>query len=115
MNCFCYDSNKNLNNWLSHSRCLSKDYEGLAETGESVVYISHFKKDKVTFNQKEMTMIENVVKKIVWLGHDAFRIDADKIIYIRNFIPKKTVGWDLLLKLKAYGFIMPVMLILYPK
>ena len=30
-------------------------------------------------------MIENVVKKIVWLGHDAFRIDADKIIYIDPF------------------------------
>ena len=30
-------------------------------------------------------MIENVVKKIVWLGHDGFRIDADKIIYIDPF------------------------------
>ncbi len=30
-------------------------------------------------------MIEDIVKKIVWLGHDAFRIDADKIIYIDPF------------------------------
>ncbi|MDM8540470.1 MBL fold metallo-hydrolase [Desulfococcaceae bacterium HSG9] len=30
-------------------------------------------------------MIEDVVKKIVWLGHDGFRIDADKIIYIDPF------------------------------
>ena len=30
-------------------------------------------------------MIEDVVKKINWLGHDTFRIDADKIIYIDPF------------------------------
>jgi len=30
-------------------------------------------------------MIEDIIKKIVWLGHDAFRIDADKIIYIDPF------------------------------
>jgi len=30
-------------------------------------------------------MIDHIVKKIVWLGHDAFRIDADKIIYIDPF------------------------------
>ena len=30
-------------------------------------------------------MIDHIVKKIVWLGHDTFRIDADKIIYIDPF------------------------------
>jgi len=30
-------------------------------------------------------MIDDIVKKIVWLGHDAFRIEADKIIYIDPF------------------------------
>ncbi len=30
-------------------------------------------------------MIDDIVKKIFWLGHDAFRIDADKIIYIDPF------------------------------
>jgi len=30
-------------------------------------------------------MIDEIVKKIVWLGHDAFRIEADKIIYVDPF------------------------------
>ncbi len=30
-------------------------------------------------------MIDDIVKKIVWLGHDAFRIEADKIIYVDPF------------------------------
>lgn len=30
-------------------------------------------------------MIENIADKIVWLGHDGFRIDAEKTIYIDPF------------------------------
>ncbi len=27
-------------------------------------------------------MIQNILKKIVWLGHGSFRIDSNKIVYI---------------------------------
>ena len=30
-------------------------------------------------------MIEDFVKKIIWLGHDGFRIDGSKTIYIDPF------------------------------
>ncbi|NQU66270.1 MAG: MBL fold metallo-hydrolase [SAR324 cluster bacterium] len=30
-------------------------------------------------------MLEKIAKQIVWLGHDGFRIDSDKIIYIDPF------------------------------
>ena len=33
-------------------------------------------------------MVEDFVKKITWLGHDGFRINASKTIYI----PKPMVG-----------------------
>jgi L-ascorbate metabolism protein UlaG (beta-lactamase superfamily) len=30
-------------------------------------------------------MVQDLAKKIVWLGHDGFRIDARKIIYFDPF------------------------------
>ncbi len=42
-------------------------------------------------------MIEDVVKNIVWLGHDGFRIDADKIIYIDPFEIESGPEADLIL------------------
>ena len=42
-------------------------------------------------------MIETLLKKIHWLGHDGFRIDASKVIYIDPFQMKSTVPADIIL------------------
>jgi L-ascorbate metabolism protein UlaG (beta-lactamase superfamily) len=42
-------------------------------------------------------MIETLLKKIHWLGHDGFRIDASKIIYIDPYQTKSTLPADIIL------------------
>ena len=42
-------------------------------------------------------MIQNVIKKIHWLGHDGFRIDSDRVIYFDPFQIKSTVPADIIL------------------
>ncbi len=42
-------------------------------------------------------MIETLLKKIHWLGHDGFRIDASKVIYIDPYQMKSTVPADIIL------------------
>lgn len=42
-------------------------------------------------------MVPTVVQKIHWLGHDGFRIDAEKIIYIDPYQIHSTVPADVLL------------------
>ena len=42
-------------------------------------------------------MVENVLKKIHWLGHDGFRIDADKVIYIDPFQIRSSTPADIIL------------------
>jgi L-ascorbate metabolism protein UlaG (beta-lactamase superfamily) len=32
-------------------------------------------------HKKEVTMVDNLLSNITWLGHDAFRIDASKTVY----------------------------------
>ncbi len=42
-------------------------------------------------------MIKNIADKIVWLGHDGFRIESDKIIYIDPFQISEGPGADIIL------------------
>jgi L-ascorbate metabolism protein UlaG (beta-lactamase superfamily) len=42
-------------------------------------------------------MIETLLKKIHWLGHDGFRIDSSKRIYLDPFQIKSTVPADIIL------------------
>jgi len=42
-------------------------------------------------------MLENTLKKIHWLGHDGFRIDAAKIIYIDPFQIQSKIPADIIL------------------
>jgi L-ascorbate metabolism protein UlaG (beta-lactamase superfamily) len=42
-------------------------------------------------------MIEALLEKIHWLGHDGFRIDASKVIYIDPYQIKSTVPADIIL------------------
>lgn len=42
-------------------------------------------------------MIEALLKKIHWLGHDGFRIDASKVIYLDPYQIKSTVPADIIL------------------
>ena len=42
-------------------------------------------------------MVQDMVKKMVWLGHDAFRIDADKTIYFDPYQISTGPGADLIL------------------
>ncbi len=41
-------------------------------------------------------MVQDVVKKIHWLGHDGFRIDSDKIIYLDPYQIKSTRPADII-------------------
>ena len=42
-------------------------------------------------------MIEALLKKIHWLGHDGFRIDSSKVIYIDPYQMKSTIPADIIL------------------
>jgi len=42
-------------------------------------------------------MADNILKKIHWLGHDGFRIDAGKIIYLDPYQMNSTVPADIIL------------------
>ncbi len=42
-------------------------------------------------------MIEAVLKKINWLGHDGFRIDASQVMYIDPYQIKSTIPADIIL------------------
>ncbi|MCX8043874.1 MAG: MBL fold metallo-hydrolase [Desulfobacterota bacterium] len=42
-------------------------------------------------------MVENILQKLHWLGHDGFRIDAEKTIYIDPYQIKSTVPADIIL------------------
>lgn len=42
-------------------------------------------------------MIEALLEKIHWLGHDGFRIDASKVIYIDPYQMKSTIPADIIL------------------
>ena len=42
-------------------------------------------------------MVQNIIKKIHWLGHDGFRIDSDRIIYFDPFQIKSAVPADIIL------------------
>jgi L-ascorbate metabolism protein UlaG (beta-lactamase superfamily) len=42
-------------------------------------------------------MIDSVLKKLHWLGHDGFRIDADKIIYIDPYHIRSKTPADIIL------------------
>ena len=42
-------------------------------------------------------MLETLLQKIHWLGHDGFRIDAEKVIYLDPFQIKSTVPADIIL------------------
>jgi len=41
-------------------------------------------------------MIQDVIKKIHWLGHDGFRIDSDRVIYFDPYQIKSTVPADII-------------------
>ena len=41
-------------------------------------------------------MVQEIIKKIHWLGHDGFRIDSDKIIYFDPYQIKSTVPADII-------------------
>ena len=41
-------------------------------------------------------MIQDVIKKIHWLGHDGFRIDSEKVIYFDPFQIKSAVPADII-------------------
>ena len=41
-------------------------------------------------------MVQNIIKKIHWLGHDGFRIDSDRIIYFDPFQIKSAVPADII-------------------
>jgi L-ascorbate metabolism protein UlaG (beta-lactamase superfamily) len=41
-------------------------------------------------------MVQNVIKKIHWLGHDGFRIDSDRVIYFDPFQIKSAVPADII-------------------
>ena len=42
-------------------------------------------------------MIDNVLQKLHWLGHDGFRIDADKVIYIDPYQIRSAKPADIML------------------
>lgn len=41
-------------------------------------------------------MVQDMIKKIHWLGHDGFRIDSDKVIYFDPFQIKSAVPADII-------------------
>jgi L-ascorbate metabolism protein UlaG (beta-lactamase superfamily) len=41
-------------------------------------------------------MVQDVIKKIHWLGHDGFRIDSDRVIYFDPFQIKSAVPADII-------------------
>lgn len=41
-------------------------------------------------------MVEDILKKIHWLGHDGFRIDAGKVIYFDPYQMRSTVPADII-------------------
>ena len=41
-------------------------------------------------------MVQNIIKKIHWLGHDGFRIDSDRIIYFDPYQIKSAVPADII-------------------
>jgi L-ascorbate metabolism protein UlaG (beta-lactamase superfamily) len=41
-------------------------------------------------------MLQDVIKKIHWLGHDGFRIDSDRVIYFDPFQIKSAVPADII-------------------
>jgi L-ascorbate metabolism protein UlaG (beta-lactamase superfamily) len=45
---------------------------------------------------KEERMVQNVIKKIHWLGHDGFRIDSGKVIYFDPFQIKSAAPADII-------------------
>ena len=47
--------------------------------------------------QGGITMIDAVLKKLHWLGHDGFRIDAEKVIYIDPYQIRSKVPADIIL------------------
>ena len=47
-------------------------------------------------HSKEECMVQNVIKKIHWLGHDGFRIDSGKVIYFDPFQIKSAVPADII-------------------
>ena len=51
----------------------------------------------LTFTGRANAMVQDIVKKIHWLGHDGFRIDAAKTIYIDPYQIKSTVPADIIL------------------
>jgi len=44
---------------------------------------------------KEERMVQDVIKKIHWLGHDGFRIDSGKVIYFDPYQIKSAVPADI--------------------
>jgi len=51
----------------------------------------------LTFTGRANAMVQDSIKKIHWLGHDGFRIDASQVIYIDPFQLKTTIPADLIL------------------
>ncbi len=55
---------------------------------------SHF---CLTYQKRSRPMSESILNKINWLGHDCFRIDSDKVIYIDPYQIEPGIKADIIL------------------